>query len=112
MPISMSEFQKLQKVIPGTRKGGKKIDWDGVFKAMTGKGGFTTKEVYALATTHALGNGKPLKDAEGKDIPVISKFRTQRWLQQQVEKKLMEVKIGPSGDYVYAVAVIPKIPTA
>lgn len=109
MPISMSEFQKLPKVLPGTRKGGKKINWDEVFKAITGKGAFTVKEVWSLAATHA--TGKPEIDADGKALPAISKFRTQRWLNQQVEKKLMECKVDPNGDYVYAVSVIPVIKT-
>ena len=107
MPISMEEFKRLPKVLPGTRKGGKKIDWDAVFKALQGSGAYTVKEVWSLAGKYA--TGKIEKDSEGKDLPAISKFRTQRWLNQQVEKHLMECKGGPGGDYVYAVSVIPAI---
>jgi len=110
MPISMQEFIKLPKVALGTRKGGKKVDWNAVQSDIAGHGAFTVKEVYGLATKHALGKLE-IDPITKQPLPAISKFRTQRWLNQQVEKGLMECKTTEKGDYVYAVSVIGKIDT-
>ena len=95
MPIDMTKFKNLPKVKPGSKKGGKKVDWDGVREAMTGTGGWPVTEVFDLTRKHAL-----CEFEDGKHP--IGKFRTSRWLANEVEKGRMEARDN-DGTHVFLV---------
>ncbi len=104
MPIGINQFKDLPKVTPSTRKGGKKVNWEGVRNEMAGKGGYPISEVHVLTLKHGLIDLP--KGAKPEDL--ISRFRTSRWLKKQSDDGKMDVRQGEKG-YVYAVIGLPDV---